>query len=348
LIKNEVLHGPKDVMLAIAVIMPILVALFVNLAFGNIFTERPELGVYDQGHSQVVGVLSQTQSLDLRTYDSDAAVKKATASGSLDMGIVLPADFDATLETGVVRLKAYVWGESQAKSRAVIPIALADAVRAVTGSDVPVDVETVALGDEKSVPWSDRLLPLVVLMGVFYGGLMLPSSAIINEKQHRTLEALNVTPATVGDVFVAKGVIALVLATAMGVLTLILSGAFGGPVLLIMLVLFLGAIMAVEIGLIAGAYVNDMNSLFAVLKSGGILLFGPAIIFMFPQVPSWIGYFFPTYYVIRPVVDLSITGAGFGDVALYIGVLFALVLLGGVLVASVVRRLSTQALRLNA
>jgi ABC-2 type transport system permease protein len=69
---------------------------------------------------------------------------------------------------------------------------------------------------------------------------------------------------------------------------------------------------------------------------------------MFPQVPSWIGYFFPTYYVIRPVVDLSITGAGFGDVALYIGVLFALVLLGGVLVASVVRRLSTQALRLNA
>ena len=38
LIKNEILHGPKDVVLVMAVVMPILLALFVNLAFGDIFT----------------------------------------------------------------------------------------------------------------------------------------------------------------------------------------------------------------------------------------------------------------------------------------------------------------------
>ena len=53
LVKNEVLHGPKDVMLVISAVMPIMIALFVNLAFGNIFTDSAKLGVYDEGSSQV-------------------------------------------------------------------------------------------------------------------------------------------------------------------------------------------------------------------------------------------------------------------------------------------------------
>lgn len=348
LVRNEVLHGPKDVMFVIAIVFPILAALFINLAFGNIFTDKPKLGIFDQGSSQVVPVLESSEGIIYRSFDSELALRAAAADGSIDMGLVLPADFDAVLDTGVVRLKAFVWGESQAKNRTLIPIALADAVRIAAGSTVPVTIDTVALGDEASLPWSDRLLPLIVLMGVFYAGLMIPSSALINEKQHRTLEALYVTPATLGDVFLSKGVIAVLLATTMGILTLILSGYFSGPAPLVVLILLLGAVMATEIGLLAGAWVADMNSLFAVLKAGGILLFGPAIVFMFPQIPSWVGYIFPTYYVIRPVVDLAVNGASFGDVALFIGVLAAIVALGGLAVASVVKRLSTQALRLNA
>ncbi|KTB49211.1 ABC-2 family transporter protein [Dehalogenimonas alkenigignens] len=348
LVRNEVLHGPKDVMLVIAVVFPILAALFINLAFGNIFTDKAKLGVYDQGNSRVVPVLESSDTIIYKSFSSELALRAAAADGSIDMGIVLPGDFDTVLGTGTVSLKAFIWGESQAKNRALIPIALADAVRAAAGSELPVTIDTVALGDEASLPWSDRLLPLIVLMGVFYSGLMIPSSALINEKQHRTLEALYVTPATLGDIFLSKGVIAVALATIMGVLTLVLSGSFNGPAPLIVLVLFLGAMMATEIGLLTGAWVSDMNSLFAVLKAGGILLFGPAIVFMFPQIPSWVGYVFPTYYVIRPVVDLAVNGASFGDVAVFIGVLAAIVALGGLAVASVVRRLSTQALRLNA
>ena len=107
-------------------------------------------------------------------------------------------------------------------------------------------------------------------------------------------------------------------------------------------------IMAAEIGLIAGAYINDMNSLFAIWKFGGLLLFGPAIVYMFPQIPSWVGYIFPTFYVIKPVVDLSVSGLSFGSVALYIAVLAAIVVVMALAVAAVVKRLSTQALRLNA
>jgi ABC-2 type transport system permease protein len=156
-----------------------------------------------------------------------------------------------------------------------------------------------------------------------------------------------VTPTTIGDIFTAKGVIGATLAIIMGVLTLAISTSFGGSPFALVGVLVLGAVLAAEIGLLVGAFVRDINTLFAFWKFGGLLLFGPAFIFMFPQIPSWIGYIFPTYYVIRPVTDLTVLGASFGSVALYVGILVAIVVVMGIVVMTIVRRLSTQALRLN-
>lgn len=347
LIKTEVFHGPKDVVLVMAVVIPVLLALFVSLAFGDIFTDRAKLGIYDEGNSSITFMLESAGSMSVKTYQNEADLRAAAANGAVDMGIVLPADFDVKLATKTVNLKAYIWGESLAKNRTVIPLALSDVLREMTGSELPVNIESVPLGDESSLPWSDRLLPLTILVAVFFGGMMIPASSLIHEKQRRTLEALNVTPATIGDIFMAKGVIGASLAIIMGVLTLAISTSFGGSPLALVGVLALGAVLAAEIGLLVGAFVRDINTLFAFWKFGGLLLFGPAFIFMFPQIPSWIGYIFPTYYVIRPVTALTVLGAGFGSVALYVGILVVIVVIMGGVVMNVVKRLSTQALRLN-
>jgi ABC-2 type transport system permease protein len=92
-------------------------------------------------------------------------------------------------------------------------------------------------------------------------------------------------------------------------------------------------VMAAELGLILGAFAKDMSSLFAVWKSGGILLFGPAIIYLFPEIPQWIGQIFPTYYLVEPVVRISQQGGGWSDIATH---LFVLVGLDVLLVAAVV------------
>jgi ABC-2 type transport system permease protein len=347
LIKAEVFHGPKDIVLVMAVVLPILLALFVNLAFGDIFTSRAKLGIYDEGNSPLTARLDSVGSMSVKTYRSEADLRAATASGALDMGIVLSNDFDAKLASGTVKLKAYVWGESLAKNRVVIPLALDDAVREMTGVTLPVNIESVPLGDASSLPWSDRLLPLTVLTAVFFGGMMLTASSLIHEKQRRTLEALNVTPATIGDIFTAKGVIGAVLATIMGVLTLAISTSFGNSSVAMVVILGFGAILAAEIGLLAGAFIKDINTLFAFWKFGGFLLLGPAVVFIFPQIPSWVGYIFPTFYVIKPITDLSLLGLGFGSVAGYVGILVAIIVVMGLAVMNIVRRLSTQALNLN-
>jgi ABC-2 type transport system permease protein len=347
LIKTEIFYGPRDIVLVMAVIMPVLLALFVNLAFGNIFSDRAKVGIYDEGSSVLPAKLRSAGSLDVKIYHNESDLRAAAANGALDMGIVLPVDFDARLVEGGVKLKAYVWGESSAKSRAVIPLALNEAIRGLVGISPTVDIVSVPLGDAPGLPWSDRLLPLTVLVAVFFGGMMLPASSLIHEKQHRTLEALNITPATIGDIFFSKGVLGAALAAFMGVLTLAISSSFGGSPLSLVIVLVLGAVLAAEIGLLVGALVKDMNTLFAFWKFGSLLLFGPAFVFMFPQIPSWVGYIFPTYYVIRPITDLTVFGADFASVALYVGILVAIVAVMGIAVMSIVKRLSTQALRLS-
>jgi ABC-2 type transport system permease protein len=110
LIKTEVFHGPKDVVLVMAIIMPVLLALFFNLAFGNIFTDRAKLGVYDEGNSHLTSALSPNTSIITKIYENESSLKSAAASGAIDMGIVLPPDFDSTLASGTVKLKAYIWG----------------------------------------------------------------------------------------------------------------------------------------------------------------------------------------------------------------------------------------------
>jgi ABC-2 type transport system permease protein len=347
LIKTEVFHGPKDMVLIMAVVLPILLSLFVSLAFGDIFTGKAKLGVYDAGNSPLVEKLKDSGSLSVKIYQDEAALRAAAASGAIDMGIVLPANFDAGIADNTVNLKAYVWGESTDKNRVIIPLALNDAIREQAGAEVPVTINSIPLGDTSSVPWSDRLLPLTVLLAVFYGGMMLPAASIIHEKQRRTLEALNTTPTSITDIFTAKGVIGAALALVMGVLTLAISTSFGASPLGLIFTLALGAVLAAEIGLLAGAFIKDMNTLFAFWKFGGLLLFGPALIYMFPEIPSWIGYIFPTYYVIRPVTEMTVTGAGFGAVGLYVGILAGIIVLMGIILMNITRRLRTQALRLS-
>jgi len=166
----------------------------------------------------------------------------------------------------------------------------------------------------------------------------LPAASMVNEKEKRTLEALIVTPTTVGDVFVAKGLLGIILSLFMGMVILILNQAFGAEPMLLVLVMALGAIMAAEFGLLLGALTKDITSLFAVWKFGGILLFAPAFVYLFPQIPEWIAKIFPTYYLIQPIVEISQRGGGWPGIATNVFILAGIdVILIGV-VALVLRR----------
>ena len=322
LLGKEFLTGPKNFIFIWAVIAPLLISLLLSLVFGSLFADKPKLGLADEGSSRFTTAIYQLDSVITREYDSDIEIRQAVENGSVDMGLVVPADFDSTITGGQeIGLTVYVWGESLAKNRTILGITLVDLIREMAGHESPIEIENITLGDEVSIPWGDRLLPLVVLMAVCFSGIMIPSALIINEKENKTLEALVITPTSMTDVLVSKGVTGIIFSLINGVLILLINQAFGAQPLLLTMVLVLGAVMASEIGLILGILLKNITNMLAVWKSGGILLFGPAIVYMFPQIPAWVGRLFPTYYLIQPVVEISQQGGGWPDIALNVFIL---------------------------
>lgn len=325
LVGKDLFRGPKNFIFVWAVIAPVVISLVVSLIFGTLFTEKPRLGIVDEGNSQLVDMAQETASIISREYDSVFEVKEAVANGHVDVGIVLPADFDSSVRQGEkTHITGFVSGESLAKNGTILGVTLFDLIREVAGQEPPVEIESTTLGDEVSIPWNQRLLPLVVLMAVFLGGLFLPATSVIDEKEKRTLRALLVTPTTIGDIFMAKGLVGVILSLFAGVVILLLNQAFGVEPLLLVVVLALGSIMAVGLGLLLGAVLKDITTLFAVWKFGGILLFGPAFIYMFPQIPQWVGRLFPTYYILQPVIQISQRGSSLADIATNLFILIAL------------------------
>ena len=339
LLGKELLYGSRSYIFIFSIVGPILISVVISLAFGTWLADAPRMGIYDEGDSRIVAMVQELDSVESREYLSNEEMKQAVEEGKVDMGIVLPPGFEGRVIQGeATEIKAYVWGESLAKSRTIIGATLSDMIREIAGQEVPVNITTTTLGEDTSLPWSDRLLPFIVLMAIFLGGLMLPATSLATEKEKKTIQALAVTPVSLSDIFLSKGLLGFILSVFMGILILIINQAFGHQPLLLVLVLALGDIMATELGMLLGAFIKDFATIFTIWKTAGIILFAPVFVFLFPQIPQWIGNIFPTYYILHPVIQISQFGGGWSEIATNTLILFGIDLVLLALVLFTLRR----------
>ena len=347
MLKREVLQGNKGFLLIMAIVAPIIMSLVVSLVFGTLFNTTPHLGILDEGDSRMMDLASGYSSMITTEYGTDAELRQAVESGTVALGMVLPAGFDrAVSEATETDLTVYIWGEGRMEHFETLIINIDNVILELSGVEAPVNIETISLGSGTGVPWNERLLPFIVLYTVILAAVMLPAMAVVTEKEKKTMAALVASPATLGEIFFSKGVVGAVLSLFMGIVVLLINRAFGVQPWLLVLVLGLGAVMAAIIGLLAGAFLKDVTSLLAFSKMAGILLSGPALIYMFPQIPQWLGYFFPTYYMIQPIVDMVQRGGGWSDIAVNVFVLIGLIIVFSIILSVVLRKRAEQQLAL--
>jgi ABC-2 type transport system permease protein len=275
------------------------------------------------------------ESVKVRTYGSESALMEAVASGAVDVGLMLEENFDEQVKKGEIsQLTVYVWGESLLKNRALIGSALLYQIRSFSGTSLPVEIETVPLGNETAVTLRERMLPLGVLLAVYIAGFVIPATSLVEEKERRTAGAILITPVTLTELYLIKGFVGLVLSLCMGTSILAFNQGFGVQPGLTVMILTLGAVMSCCIGLIAGSFVDNIATMYTVVKMMGLFLYGPAIINLFPKIPQWIGRFFPTYYVMNPIMEITLRGGTWTEiryeVCILIGVVAVIVLLTGV------------------
>ncbi|HRQ37904.1 MAG TPA: ABC transporter permease [Chloroflexota bacterium] len=327
LLQRELVRGPRNTFFLFAILMPFFITLVISLLFGTFFVDKPRLGVMDEGDSQVVVLAQEVESLVVKEYDTAVALRTAVENGAVDLGIILPADFDAAVRRGEeAELTAYVWGESLLKDRTILGINLAALIRQAAGQEAPVNIITRTLGDVEAIPWEDRVFPLIILMTIIIGATMVPATSLVNEKQKRTLSAINVTPTTLGELFAAKALVGILLSVTTAVVVLLLNRAFGEEPVLLLFVLLMGAMAASLFGILLGAFVKDITTLFAVIKGIGILLYAPAFVYLFPTIPQWVAQIFPTYYIVQPVIEIVQQGATLPDIAPELAILSLIIL----------------------
>jgi ABC-2 type transport system permease protein len=334
--------GPRSPILLWVLILPVLITLVLQVAFGNLFDSSPRLGIVDEGSSTVTTEAQVLEGIEVTLLDDVDEMKTQVEANDLDAGLVLAEGFDEDVRSGAKPpLEFYVGGESLASDRVILTVTTIELVRGVEGGTPPVEVEVVAIGDE-GTPLTERLIPFITMYALLIAGVFLPSFSLADEREKRTLLALVVSPVKLSEVVLAKGVLGFVLALAMAFVTLWMNGALSAQPAALFVVLIVAGLLLVEIGLIYGTASKDVTGVFTLIKGTGFILLAPTLFYIFPSWPQWIAKLFPTYWVINPVYEVTINGAGLEEVWVELLIALGVVAALAAVVAQLTRRLGAK------
>jgi len=305
LLKKEFKQGSKSFIFIWAVIAPIILSFVISMLLNMFVTRTPTLGIYDKDASSVVSELKKVKAIKVVEFSSEDILISNVKDGIVDVGIVLPDDFDNAIKSGKKTLvKSYVFGESYARNRAIIVTTFGYAVRKLAPVNANINIETENIGP-KEVPVKERVLPLIIMISIFFGGFLIPSASLIEEKRKKTIEAIRVASTGSIEIILSKLMTGFFVSLFSGIFTLVINKVFVENPYFLITIIALGALMASLIGTILGIFIKDYATLLSIWKGFGIILFLPAITYMFPQVPAIIGKLSPTYFVIAPIIDIA-------------------------------------------
>jgi len=257
------------------------------------------------------------EGLEFVTVTSEEQLQQAVIDGRFIAGISLPADALARLLAGESPvINAFFAADVTPEIKDAVAMVIQELGYTVTGQTLYIDVSEEVLGLDLGgtpLPPRDRLRPLLAVMLIMVETMGL-ATLISSELERRTIDAVLATPATVADVFVAKGIAGTGLAFGQAALFMAIVGGLDKQPLVALTALFLGALLVIAAGFIIGAVAKDVLSVLAWSMPVIIILLIPSIAIAFPgSVTGWVEAL-PTYYLVDTIHRASNFGAGWSDV----------------------------------
>ena len=180
----------------------------------------------------------------------------------------------------------------------------------VAGHPLPVEAPTrgfVVLGEDRvgnQESLREGFRPVFVFM-VLMMELFAMASLIAKEIQERTVVAVLVTPASVGDVLAAKGIAGALSGLVQAVIVLAAVNSLWPHPGLLLTLLLLGSVMVAGTAMLAGSSGRDFMSTLFWGMAFVVPLLIPALAALFPGTASaWIRAL-PSYPLIRGLVDVA-------------------------------------------
>lgn len=311
--------------------IPLLVALVFALLGGALGSRTTHLLVYNPGGSAVEQVFSDAFAPAEITRASSAGEVEAAfapaSPGFYSAGLVVPADFEATAHAGgQAYLALYLNGaDVDAQQQTLLQQALSDYARGLNQPRSPVVIRSTMLPAPDPIGggllFGSFYALLAVMTSFVVGGSLMPN-LVVEEKEHKTLWMLLVSPASLADVVAGKLLVGLCYQLGLSLVTLAVQQTFVGQVGVIVLFVFLGACFSVALGLLIGSLLKTSAStglitgLIALVYFFPAFLVGPFARFFIGSPLLWIVRLVPTSYLADGLLAGLQQQATVGEVAL--------------------------------
>lgn len=231
-----------------AFLMPVVLVLFMVMLFGSLnrsverAQERVRIGVVNQGGpNPILDALSKARQLRLTVYASSEAAQTALKEGNVATVLTFPTGFSEALVNGGAEIRANF---DSRNPRSAIGLSVArEVVTALNQASVRARFVTLNLSGDLAEPvrlvpqdTAERaaaamglvgMLPYLIVMWAFYGGVGSAADLVAGEKERGTLETLLTAPVPRSAVVWGK-YLALALVCAVSSLASILGVILGG------------------------------------------------------------------------------------------------------------------------
>lgn len=304
LVVKEVMIFFRNKFFAVITALALVFYLAIYFALPSTVDVEMEIGLYAEGGaSQETLARFEANYITIVEAESEEALTESVEDGDYPGGLVLSDD-----QTDV---KLYLSAKSAQEVNDAVEVLIN---MAFSESRVNLTFEVLGydLGGE-SLAMRERMLPLFAVL-VLIMEVMGLSTLIAEERSNQTVQALLVTPMSIGDFFIGKGIMGVGLAFSQAFLIMLLAGGLSSEPLPIIAVLFFGAMLVTGIGFLIGSVGRDMMSNIGWMMLAIFVLIVPALTVMFPGTSAdWLKII-PSYYIVDTVHRVVNFGAVWGDV----------------------------------
>jgi len=251
--------------------------------------------IYDLGASSRVAAFENDPAAAVQILHSEQEFRTALCGAIYPLiGLLIPADFDqAVAAGGTVEIQGYACWSKRHQVAEVLPKLEAMLSQSI---DQPV---TIQIEGNIVFPPEERVLLLSIatinsVLMILMMGIFLVPSLLLEEKESRTIQALLVSPASIGQVVVGKTLAGLFYILVTGVMIFAISWAEVVHWDLVILFMIGGGCFSVAVGLILGSFYDKQQDTVGWMSALLILLIGAIFVKMLGiEMPALVARILP-------------------------------------------------------
>lgn len=264
-------------------------------------------------------VVAEKEGVKVVLFESSEQLKAAVAGkidteNEIQIGINFPDDFrEKTLRREKTVVQIYMAPGVPKEISRVMSSLVRETAYEILGDELPItepDEQTVVLGEDRignPVPFRDKMRPMLVFFILIMEAFAL-ASLISGEIQAKTITAVLVTPARIGDILAAKTILGTLLAFVQAVVLLLAVNAMGAHILLMLSIVLMASLMVTGIGMIIGSAGKDFMAMLMFGMIFMIFLAIPAVAALIPgMISPWVKML-PSYGIVEIMVETTVYG----------------------------------------